>query len=100
MEPGAMLMAIDRLRIGPADHGRRMTLEEFREADEVFGYRYELARGALEVAEIPEDSHGQVIHNLHELFSLYRVRYPELIRRIAHAANIRVVAPEDIDDQD
>ena len=41
-------------RIGPADHGRAMTLEEFRDAEEEEGYRYELARGVLEVTEVPE----------------------------------------------
>jgi hypothetical protein len=40
------------LRLGLADHGRKMTLEEFREADEENGYRYELARGVLEVSEV------------------------------------------------
>ena len=39
------------LRVGLADHGRTMTLEEFREAEEEDGYRYELARGVLEVGE-------------------------------------------------
>ena len=38
-------MATVRARLGPTDHGRRMTLDEFREADEEAGYRYELARG-------------------------------------------------------
>jgi hypothetical protein len=28
------------LRIGLVDHGRNMTLEEFREAEEEDGYRY------------------------------------------------------------
>ena len=49
-------MASLTLRIGPADHGRRMTLEEFREAEEEEGYRYELGRGVLEVTESPERS--------------------------------------------
>ena len=31
-------MATVNLRIGPADNGRRMTLEEFREAEEQPGY--------------------------------------------------------------
>ena len=47
------VMATTRLQIGPADHGRTMTLDEFREADEVPGYRYELPRGVLEVTESP-----------------------------------------------
>ena len=49
------------LRIGPADQGRTMTLEEFREAEETDGYRYELARGVLEVTEVPNDPHGVVV---------------------------------------
>ena len=57
-------MPTTRLRIGPADHGRRMTLDEFREADEEPGSRYELARGVLEVTEVPNDPHWQVVRNL------------------------------------
>jgi hypothetical protein len=43
------------LRIGPADHGRELTLQEFLEAEEEEGYRYELARGVLEVTEVPNE---------------------------------------------
>jgi hypothetical protein len=45
-------------RIGPADSGRLMTLDEFREAEVEGGYRYELARRILEVSEVPSDPHG------------------------------------------
>ena len=37
-------MATVTLRLGPLDHGRRLTLEEFRAADSEDGYRYELSR--------------------------------------------------------
>ena len=57
-------MATVQLRIGPADHGRRMTLEEYRDAEEEPGYRYELARGVLEVTQVPNDPHGQIVSNL------------------------------------
>jgi len=53
-------MATVNLRIGPADNGRRMTLDEFREAEEQPGYLYELARGVLEVTEVPGDDHGKI----------------------------------------
>ena len=61
------VMATARIRIGPADAGRAMTLEELREADEEPGYLDELARGVLEVTEVPRDAHGQIVHNLHTL---------------------------------
>ena len=87
-------MASVKHRIGPADHGRRMTLDEFREADEEPGHRYELARGVLEVTEIPSDEHGQIVDNIHEAFSLFRPRHPGLIRRIGHGSDIRFIIPD------
>jgi hypothetical protein len=79
-------MSTTRIHIGPADHGRRMTLDEFREADEESGFLYELARGVLDVVEVPGDAHGQVVHNLHEAFSSYRRRHPGAILRCGGAS--------------
>lgn len=87
-------MSTTRIRIGPSDHGRPMTLEEFREAEEQEGYRYELARGVLEVTEVPSDDHGQVVDNLHESFSTYRRQHPGVIRRIGHGSDTRLLIPE------
>src|ERR1700751_2199376 len=45
-------------KIGPADHGRRMSLEEFNAADGQEGYRYELIDGKVYVspeANLPEN---------------------------------------------
>ena len=59
------------LRIGPADNSRVMSLEEFREAEVEEGYRYELARGVLEVTEVPDDDHGQIVCNLYSMIRDY-----------------------------
>lgn len=87
-------MASAALRIGPADQGRKMTLDEFREADEEPGYLYELARGELDVTEVPGDDHGQVVDNIHEVFSGYRTQHPGRILRFAHGSDIRLIIPE------
>lgn len=87
-------MATVNLRIGPADNGRRMTLEEFREAEEQPGYLYELARGVLEVTEVPGDDQGQIVDHLHEAISDYNRKHPGLIRRIGHGSDIRMIIPE------
>jgi hypothetical protein len=58
------------LRIGPTDHGRSMTLDEFLDAEVVEGYRYELARGVLEVNQVANDPHGVVVSNLFRFFRL------------------------------
>jgi len=48
-------MASTAIRIGPADHGRAMTWQQFQDAEEEPGYLYELVRGVLEVTEVPGD---------------------------------------------
>lgn len=87
-------MATTRIRIGPADHGRRMTLDEFREAEEGPGSCYELARGVLEVTEVPRDGHAQVVDNLHEAISSHRRLHPGPIRRIGHGSDVRLIVTE------
>ena len=87
-------MATTRIQIGPADHGRRMTLDEFREADEEPGYRYELARGVLEVTHVPNDPHWQIVDNLREKISTYRRDHPGVILRVGGGGECRVWVPE------
>jgi Uma2 family endonuclease len=86
-------MATITNRIGPADHGRAMTLDEFREAEEEPGYRYELARGVLEVTEVPNDPHGQIVWNLHRAFVAYDLAHPGLILRYGGASEFRLWLP-------
>ncbi len=37
------MSTVAKLRLGPADQGRHLSLDEFLDADEEPGYRYELA---------------------------------------------------------
>jgi Uma2 family endonuclease len=64
-------MATITTRIGPLDNGRAMTIDEFLEAEEELGYRYELARGVLEVTHVPGPTHGQVVCNLYRIVAFY-----------------------------
>jgi Uma2 family endonuclease len=86
-------MAIATLKLGPADQGRHLTLEEFRDAEEEEGYRFELARGVLEVSEIPDDNHGLVVCHLYEAMSLYCLRFPGAILRFGGAHEFRLWLP-------
>jgi Uma2 family endonuclease len=81
------------LRLGPADQGRVMTLEEFREAEETGGYRYELARGVLEVTEVPNDPHGVVVCNLYRAVSRYDAQHPGKIHRYGGGNEFRFWLP-------
>jgi hypothetical protein len=53
-----------------------MTLEEFREAEVEEGYRYELARGVLEVSEVPNDPRGSIIWIILRFIADYDLNHP------------------------
>ena len=78
------------IRIGPADHGRLMTLEEFQEADVEEGYRYELARGVLEVTHVPNDPHGVTVWNLLSSVGVYSREHPRVIYRAGGGSEFRL----------
>ena len=86
-------MATIATRIGPADHGRPMTMEEFLEAEEEPGYRYELARGVLEATIVPGDPHGQVVSNLYTIVVLYGQTHPGVILRYGGGGEFRLWLP-------
>jgi Uma2 family endonuclease len=81
------------LRIGPTDHGRQMTLQEFLEAEEEEGYRYELARGVLEVTEVPNDPHGVTVSNLYIGVARYHLDHPGRIYRFGGGNEFRFWLP-------
>ncbi len=88
-----MATTTERLRIGPADHGRRMTFQEFLEAEEVEGYRYELAKGVVEVSEIPDDPHGFIVFNLYTSLGRYHHEHPGRILRYGSGSEFRFWLP-------
>jgi hypothetical protein len=63
------------IRIGPDDHGRRMTLDDFDEAEVVEGCLVELGRGVVIVSEVPLPWHLILIDRL---LPGFRLRITEL----------------------
>src|SRR3954447_18406976 len=84
------------LRIGPADRGRAMTLEEFLVCDVEEGYRYELARGVLEVNQVANDPHGVVVCNLYRAVGRHDAQHPGLIYRYGGGNEFQLVLPRRI----
>jgi Uma2 family endonuclease len=81
------------VRLGPADHGRSITLDEFMESETDEGYRYELARGVVEVTEVPNDPHGQVVSNLYRALARFAELHPGIIRRFGGGSEFRIWLP-------
>jgi Uma2 family endonuclease len=81
------------LRIGPADHGRTITLDEFEEADFEEGYRYELARGVLEVSEVPGELHALIVWFILRAIADYDRDHPGVIHRAGGGSEYRFRLP-------
>jgi Uma2 family endonuclease len=78
------------LRIGPADHGRPLTFEEFAKADWAEGYQYELVDGKLYVAPLANQPENRV--ELWILFGLhhYASEHPDVINHVTPKARVFV----------
>lgn len=68
-----------QLRIGPADAGRRMSLDDFDQSIGQDGYIYELAQGVVEVSEIPGLTHGKIVQSIRKELDRYDDEFPGVI---------------------
>ncbi len=80
-------------RIGPADRGRQMTLDQFHAAEWTEGWLYELARGVVVVTRVANLPHGLRVLRVVRLFVLYDVAHPGLIRYQASGSDARIWLP-------
>jgi len=76
-------MATITIRIGPADHGRSMSLEEFDHAEEQEGYVYELSRGIITVSDVPKRRHLLLVSAIRDWLQSYKAMHPGRIQIIA-----------------
>jgi Uma2 family endonuclease len=58
-------------RLMPADHGRRMSLEDFEFVQVQEGSLYELGRGTIVVTGIPDPWHAKMLDRIARQFELY-----------------------------
>jgi Uma2 family endonuclease len=84
------------LKLGPADHGRPMTFDEFMAGDYVEGYHYELIDGKLYVS--PQPNLPENFVELWLLFKLeqYRQQHPEVFNFVTNKARVFVPEREDV----
>jgi Uma2 family endonuclease len=70
-------------KIGPADHGKHMSLAEFEHAHGQEGYLYELSRGAIAVMDVPKPKHLLSVVGVRNQLVAYQLAHPEAISIIA-----------------
>ena len=78
------------IRIGPNDHGRVMSLDDFDEAELVEGYHVELGRGVVIVSEVPLPWHLILIDRLRCLLNSYWAGHPGRIFCVASGGECKL----------
>ena len=78
-------------KIGPADHGRRMSLADFEHVETVEGRRYELGRGVIIVSEVPNPPHLAQVNALRFQLTAYALAHPGRIYSIAGGGECKIL---------
>jgi Uma2 family endonuclease len=76
-------MASVQLKISPADHGRRISLDEFDEAEFESGAKYEIIDGRIYVSTEPNPAENFLQNWLLMKLMLYSVQRQEVINYVA-----------------
>ncbi len=87
------IMIRSKILVGLEDHGRRMSLEDFADAEGKPGYRYELARGRVVVVDIPGLPHELTLQNIELPLRRYQLDHPDTIHLIAPGSGCALRLP-------
>jgi Uma2 family endonuclease len=79
------------LKIGPKDHGKRMSLEDFEHAEVQEGYLYELGRGVVVVTDVPNPPHLMALVAVKRQLSAYDLANPGRICALAAGSDCKVL---------
>lgn len=94
------MATVTTLKIGPADHGRRLTLDEYESSEFEGEGLYELSRGVLEVVQVPDEyPHGMIVCFLNRLIGRYDDAHPGFIHRWGGGSDFRLYLPTMLSDR-
>jgi Putative restriction endonuclease len=81
------------IRIGPADHGRPMSLAEFEHAKVQEGYLYELSRGIITVSDVPNRRPMLLLNAVKDQLYLYKLTQRGRIYAINTGGECKLLVP-------
>jgi len=79
------------IKIGPDDHGRRMSLADFDHAEVQEGYNYELGRGFIIVSDVPKRRHLVQVTSIRKQLTGYDLAHPGKIDTIAGSGECKLL---------
>jgi Uma2 family endonuclease len=90
-----MQMAIVQLKLGPADHGRQLTLDDFDDADFESGVNYEIIDGRLFVSTAPNPAENVLENWLLIKLLIYSTQQPAVINYVTVKPRVFVHSRKD-----
>lgn len=84
------------LRLGPRDHGRRMSFDEFMAGDYEEGFKYEIIAGRLYVSPQPRFAHDWIEQYVYGRLLAYLHERPDAINRVTNKSRVFVPDPTDV----
>ena len=78
-------------RIGPADHGRHMCLDDFDRAVGTEGHIYELSKGVVQVVNVPGGNHANQFQEVRDQLVGYRLANPGVITFIGGGGEAKML---------
>jgi Uma2 family endonuclease len=84
-------MSTQTIKIGPADHGRRMSLADFEHAEVQEGRLYELGRGVITVSDVPGPRHLVQLNAIRRQLHAYDLQHPDKIHTIASGSDCKIL---------
>lgn len=85
-------MSTVQIKLGPADHGRRLTLDDFDDAEYEPGYKYELIDGRLFVSSEPDPNENELELWLFEKLWDYSRSEGSVLNRVTNKGRVFVHA--------
>jgi Uma2 family endonuclease len=83
------------LRLGPKDHGRPLTFEEFLGGEYEEGYHYELIDGRLYVSPLPDLPYDSIEVWVTELLRGYSREHPDVINHATNKARVFIAGRDE-----
>jgi len=85
------MTVLSKIIVGPSDHGRRMTLDDFDTAEGVEGRLYELSRGEVVVTDVPNPRHAELVLNLRKQLVAYQLLHPGVFHGVYGGAECKLL---------
>lgn len=85
------MQTIAKIKIGPRNHGKSMSLADFEHADVQEGYNYELGRGVIVVSDVPNRKHMAMVIAIRDQWMAYKLAHPGKIYGVLAGSECKIL---------